>query len=249
MSRLWLGLLVVLLTACSSGTAANQARTSPPQASGPPITYVAIGASETVGVGAADPTHDAWPQVFFRTALPRSTVFYNFGIPGATVAIALSDELSDALSVQPSLVTVWLNVNDLIAGESAAVYENQLDELVHALRRGGAARVLVANTPHLDQLPAYIECRAGTAQPGITCPAQTAPTPDVLNSSVAAYNASIARVVQREGAILVDLNSQGEVPDLHPDWVSSDGFHPSTSGYAAVAAEFAAALKSAPAQP
>lgn len=39
---------------------------------------------------------------------------------------------------------------------------------------------------------------------------------------------------------------QGEVADAHPDQVSSDGFHPSTSGYAAIAALFATTLKRAP---
>ena len=245
MIRMRLCLLALLLAACTNSAPNSHGGPPLPQPTGPPITYAAIGASETVGVGATDPTHDAWPQVFFRTALPQSTVFYNFGIPGANVDTALSDELPDALSVQPTLVTVWLNVNDLVAGESAAVYEGRLDQLVHALRRGGAARVLVANTPYLDHLPAYIECRGGTAPPGVTCPSPTMPGSDVLNADVAAYNESIARVVQSQGAILVDLHSQGEVPDVHPDWVSSDGFHPSSSGYAAIAAEFASALKGA----
>ena len=62
---------------------------------------------------------------------------------------------------------------------------------------------------------------------------------------MSAYNAAIARVAGQEGAVLVDLHAQGEVPDAHPEWVSSDGFHPSTRGYAAVAAAFAAAVKQA----
>ena len=245
MIRVRLSLLAVLLTACTTTAATNQGHPSTSHTNEPPTVYAAVGASETVGIGASDPSRDAWPQVFFRTALPESTVFYNFGIPGATVGTALNVELPEALSVQPTLVTVWLNVNDLVTGESASVYENQLDQLLHALRRGGAARVLVANTPYLDHLPAYVECRAGTAPAGITCPPQTIPGPDGLNSDITAYNESISVVAQREGAILVDLHAQGEVPDEHPDWVSSDGFHPSTSGYAAIAAEFASALESA----
>jgi acyl-CoA thioesterase I len=216
---------------------------------GPPVVYAAIGGSETVGAGATDPVADAWPQVVYRSALPESSVFYNFGIPGATVADALSRELPEALTTEPTLSTVWLNVNDLLAGVSPAAYEQGLGELVRALRRGGQAKVLVANTPYLDHLPAYVECRTGTPAPGVNCPAGVLPPPPELNADVDAYNLAIEQVVQREGALLVDLHGQGEVADLHPDWVSSDGFHPSTAGYAAIAAQFASVLKATGIQP
>ncbi len=233
----------LLLVACTTTSAAHGA----PNASGsssPAIVYAAIGASETVGVGAADSVSDAWPQVLFREALPESAVLYNFGGPGATVASALGDQVPGALSVEPTLVTVWLNVNDLIAGVNASAYENELERLVHMIRRGGAATVLVANTPYLDRLPAYLDCRAGKPPPGIQCPPGLAlPGPAQLNAEAGEYNAAIARVAEHEGAILVDLHALGEVPDVHPDWVSSDGFHPSTSGYIAIEQLFATALK------
>jgi acyl-CoA thioesterase I len=245
--RRWAWLLTMVgvsAAACTSGGPTDTSSTS--RAPAVPIVYAAIGASETVGVGATDPLRDAWPQVLFRTALPESAVFYNFGVPGATVAGALGNQVPEAVSVQPALVTVWLNVNDLATGVSAAEYEADLDELVHTMRRGGAATVLVANTPYLDRLPLYIDCRAGTPPPGVQCPPGLSQvTPDQVNAEVAAYNAAIQRVVQREGAILVDLHAQGEVAVEHPDWVSSDGFHPSSAGYAAIAESFASALKRA----
>jgi acyl-CoA thioesterase-1 len=160
------------------------------------------------------------------------------------VATALTDELPGALSVQPTLVTVWLNVNDLTGGVSAQRYEADLDHLVSALRRGGLARVLLANTPYLDRLPAYLDCRSGLPLPQGDCPPTLAVTaPSELNNKVDTYNSAIARVAQHEGAVVVDLHAVGEVPDAHPDWVSGDGFHPSTNGYNAIAAEFATALK------
>jgi lysophospholipase L1-like esterase len=166
---------------------------------------------------------------------------YNFGISGATTSVALNQELPQALAVQPNLVTVWLNVDDILAGVAPGTYEDQLGRLVHSLRRGGETRVAVANTPWLDRLPAYDACRANPAK----CPLgkRALPDPQQVNAVVDAYNAAIARVAQREGAIVVDLHSQGEVVDTHPDWVSGDGFHPSAAGAAQVAAAFATALK------
>jgi lysophospholipase L1-like esterase len=201
------------------------------------VIYGAVGASESLGVGAQDPTTEAWPMVFYRTALPRTAVFYMVAASGATVGEALTAEVPEALAVHPTLVTVWLNVDDITAGVSAADYEARLGQLVHALRRGGAARVLVANTPHLDRLPLYLLCLSAVR----SCPFRgRLPRPAELNATVAAYNAGIARVVRREGAALVDLHASGEVPDLHPDWISPDGFHPSAAGYAAIASTFAA---------
>jgi lysophospholipase L1-like esterase len=70
----------------------------------------------------------------------------------------------------------------------------------------------------------------------------TLPPPDQVDGLVQAYNAAIARVAARYGATLVDLYAQGEVVDQHPEYVSGDGFHPSTQGAAAIADAFAAAL-------
>jgi acyl-CoA thioesterase I len=230
------------LAACSSGQPAasrGPAPSSARPASPAPVVYAAVGASDTVGVGARDPAREAWPTVFFSTALAAGSVYYNLGIPGETTQAALAGELPEALAAQPTLATIWLNVDDLAAGVSAADYEAQLGQLVHALRRGGRARVLVANSPYLDRLPAYLGCLAGTRP----CPfVGSPPPPSALDAEVDAYDAAVARVAAGEGATLVDLHAGGEVADAHPDWIAADGFHPSAAGYAAVAARFAAAL-------
>jgi len=199
---------------------------------------VAVGASETTGFGAEEPLRDSWPRVLYRTALPTSAVFVNMGIPGATVTEALRDELPQALTVHPALVTVWLNVNDIVAGVPAADFERDLGTLVRSLRANGATRVLVANVPPLDELPAYLACRSarpgiasgaspGPAGPGIASGASpgpagpgiasrdacgdgsSLPAPAALNGTVDAYNAATTRVAAREGAAVVDLHGVG----------------------------------------
>ena len=225
------------LTACAT-TPASGARTS---SSAPaPLVYAAIGASETYGIGATDRSRQAWPQVFTDDALPRSAVLHNFGIPGATTARALADEVPAAVAVHPTLVTVWLNVNDLISGVTAQDYEVQLRQVLRALRGGGQARVLVANTPDLGQLPAYRACLPNAPAGGPACliPAGLMPTPQAVAAAVAAYNAAITDAVKLEEAALVDLNLNDSQITLHPEWISADGFHPSTQGYAVIAKRF-----------
>lgn len=232
-----LPLAAALLVGCQSGSHAA----APTPRPSPPVVYAAIGASETIGIGTEDPTRDSFPQRLFQRLGPGS-VLYDFGLPSETTAAALKDELPPALAVRPTLATVWLNVDDLIGGAPVSDYEPRLAELVGGLRRAGA-RVLLANTPHLDRLPAYAACRPDPP-PGPKCPlgSVTLPPREQVDALVQAYNAAIERVAAAEGATLVDLYAAGEVPLEHPEYVSADGFHPNAAGAAAIADTFAAAL-------
>lgn len=236
-------MVAAILGACSSGSGTNGSGGVHSEAA--PV-YVAVGASETVGFGADRPATQAWPEVLRRQALPSNTKFVNLGIPGATVAVALDQELAKAVALSPTLVTVWLNVNDLIAQVPLTTYEAQLRQLLAGLRRGGATRVLVANTPPLDRLPAYLACLPDPS-PRVQCPlpAGFVPSPELVRLGVSAYNKTIAEVASAEGAEVVDLHaaglaarSQGREASLF----GADGFHPSTSGHKAVADAFAEAL-------
>ena len=237
--------LALASAACTGG---GRAPAGPPvDRLGSAFTYVAIGASETVGVGTDDPLRQAWTQILYRTAMPRNATFVNLGIPGATVAEALADEAPQALALSPALATVWLNVNDLIAGVPPAEYEAQLDRLISTLRGGGATRVLVANTPPLDHLPAYLACHGFLPTPQ-GCDTTRRLPPSAVNRAVAAYNAAIARVAAKDGALLVDLQAAGlaaRQAGTEDRLVSSDGFHPNPAGHLLVAETFAAALRRA----
>lgn len=229
--------IVVALVSLGACSVKRPVVLPPPADTGPQPVYVAVGASETTGQGSDQPLRDAFPRILHRTALPAGSVFVNMGIPGATVAQALAEELTQALAVRPNLVTVWLNVNDMGRGVSAADYERQLDTLVKGLRRGGATRVLVANAPPLDRLPAVVNGRS----------TGNVPSPEAVAQLTDAYNAAVTRVVDRQGAFLVDLHAAGlaaRAAGTEAGLVSADGFHPSTAGHAAVAAAFADVLRS-----
>jgi len=238
--------LLLVLAACSTG------RPPPPPAANSPTTpgplYVAVGASETTGIGAETPLREAWPRVLFRTVMPTNAAFVNLGIPGATVATALRLELPQATQLQPDVVTVWLNVNDILAGVPPADFERDLGALVRGLRRTGQARVLVANAPPVDHLPAYRACRPAPPAAGPECraPGGELPPPEVVNQLIAAYNAATARVAAAEGATLVDLHAVGmeaRAAGIEAALISGDGFHPNAGGYQRVATAFAQAYQ------
>ncbi len=230
-----------ILAACS-GSGGGQRTIVGSPITAAPVVYVAVGASETEGVGTEEPLLQAWPRVLWQEAL-SGALYYGLGVSGSSTAQALAEQVPEAVAAAPDVATVWLNVNDLIQGVPTATYETELRDLVHRLRRGGATQVLVATTPRLDTLPAYLACRpASTSPQACLVPAGIpVPSPGAVRTAVAAYNRAIRSVVQEEGAILVDLTVLGDASD-HPEYVSEDGFHPSAAGAVAVAAAFAAAI-------
>lgn len=253
-TRRWVGTvavaLLVLLASCGGDGSGRQGPgpAHPPAApSGAQPVYVAVGASETVGVGSRQPLRDAWTRVLHRSALPRSAVFVNMGIPGATVSQAIGEQAPTAVGLRPSLVTVWVNVNDLIAGVPPDQFERQLETLVTTLGRQGATRVLVANVPPLDRLPAYLACRPDAPASGPPCRlGASLPPPAALAQFVDAYNQATARVAGRQRAFLVDLHGAGMVArqaGTETSLIAADGFHPNTAGHAAVASAFAEVLR------
>jgi len=238
-------LLAVVVAALAAAACSPAATARPPAKPSPSVVtgvYVAIGASETAGIGTQDAPREAFPERLLQLLGPGVTLI-NFGIPRETTEAALKDELPLALAVHPALATVWLNVDDLIAGVRVGDYESRLEQLVGALRRAGA-RVLLANTPQLEHLPAYAACRPNPPPGPVQCPLGPVvlPPTDQVVADEQAYNGAIAAVAARQGATLVDLYAAGDVPDQHPGYVSRDGFHPSPEGAAAIATTFAAAL-------
>lgn len=188
-----------------------------------PLIYVALGASDAVGVGAAGPT-ESWVADLARK-LPAGSRLIDLGVSGETLHRALTDELPIALDSHPDLVTIWLVVNDFNARVALPQYAADLETMLTALQKQTHAHVVIANVPDLALLPAY----AGIQRAA-------------LSAEVDRWNAVIARQAAAHGAILVDLLSTWKELANHPNYVGSDGFHPSAAGYARLADIFYAVI-------
>jgi lysophospholipase L1-like esterase len=182
-------------------------------------TYVALGASDAVGIGAPDPAHDGWVPLF-GASLGAGTRVVNLGVSGSTLHQALAEQLGPAVDAHPDVVTIWLAVNDLNARVPLESYARDLDRLLVALEPTHA-RILVANVPNLTALASYAGIPA-----------------DELNAEVDRWNVVIADISARHGAELVDLHARWQEVANHPEYLSSDGFHPSPEGYQRLAAVF-----------
>ena len=216
------GIMLVLLAA-SLLVSGRQWWLRYPVEPNPPAVYVALGASDTVGVGADRPAAEGWvPRV--HAALPRSTRLVNLGIGGATLAEIVRQELPPALDARPRWVTLWAGVNDIARGVPREQFARQLDTLLADLRSaaapddGGQRTILVLNIPDLRQLPAF----AGVDRVA-------------LDATVREWNQAIAEAAARHDATVVDLYAHWTELARRPDYLSADGFHPSSAGYRRIA--------------
>jgi acyl-CoA thioesterase I len=224
-------LLSAVLSACGASPAAQRQVTTgqaTQAADRYSLSYVAIGASDAFGVGTEDPDRQSWPTQL-AARLGTHVHLINLGIPGETAGQALLDELPVALDAKPDVVTIWLGVNDFADGVPLATFRQQIGSLFSALRQGTHARIVAGNLPDLSLLPRFFGYGGGT-----------------LQADVSRWNAAIAELCAQNGVTLVDIFGGWSELAQHPEYVSSDGLHPSTLGAQRLADLFAAALRQVP---
>ena len=196
------------------------------QVSNSQITYVAIGASDTFGIGTSDPYTENWPTDL-ADKLSQKVHLINLGIPGITLHDALNLELPVALDSHPKLVTIWLGVNDIANSVPVSSYSHDLDLMLTRLQSHTAsASILIANIPDLTLLPYFASYNQ-----------------QELLHIIEDYNATIAQEAQQHHAILVNLSQQNYNLKDHSEYISNDGLHPTDLGYLQIAELFYKTLK------
>jgi lysophospholipase L1-like esterase len=237
-----LALLGALLAGCgaavSSGAGASPTATTAASAtsatpSAPSVRYVALGASDAVGVGASDHNHTAYVPVLI-SRLPHGASALNLGISGETLHGALTDELPQAIQAKPTLITIWLVGNDFKNCVPLTQYTADLNTLLTQLQTKTSARVFVANAPDFSLLPAIQQAAAA----GSFCGGP--PTQAAIRAKTIQWNQAIDAAVAAHHDTLIDLYDANLAG--HPDYISMDGFHPSDAGYLALANLFWSAI-------
>jgi lysophospholipase L1-like esterase len=191
------------------------------------VRYVAIGASDTVGVGASDPTKGSWPSLVASRLPAGSPPYTNLGVSGSLALQAVTQQLPGAIAQKPDIVSVWLAVNDLNATIEAASFADALGQIVDGLVAKTGATIFVGNVPDLRAVPVY----AGQDKAR-------------LLAGIQAYNDAIAAIAARNPTRVkvVDLFT-GSAALVSTGTVSPDGFHPSDEGYELIADRFAGAMR------
>jgi lysophospholipase L1-like esterase len=224
-------IVVMTLVACASGRETGSATATPSRTPSPSPApraerYVAIGASDTAGVGATDPRTGSWPARLAARLAPGST-YLNTGVSGSLAAQAAREQLPAAIAAGPTLVTAWLAVNDIIAGIPPTQYARDLASVIDPLVERTSARVFVGTVPDLRAVPAFAGADAAA-----------------LAELVRAYNAAIVQTASRHPGRVhaVDLFT-GSAELISSATVTPDGLHPTDRGYQLIADRFAESMR------
>jgi lysophospholipase L1-like esterase len=189
------------------------------------VLYMAIGASDALGIGATPVTNG---YVFrIEDALEDGDTnvhLVNVAIPDGTVE-TITDAAQLALQVapKPNVVTIWVGANDIIEGVALEEFEEELDNLLDELD-GSGATAAIADIPDLTELPRF---RDNT-------------NTNVTDSRIAAFNEVIHDQAEAHGMVLVRLSGEEVEDRLVSD---ADGFHPNDAGHARIAELFLEAIE------
>src|SRR5262245_36591845 len=189
------------------------------------ILYMAVGASDAVGIGATPLTNGYVFRIEDQLEDRGKHVhLLNLGIPGAnldTIAQAVRGALR--VGAKPNLVTIWVGANDIIDGVDPEDFEMELDDLLGRLDDTGAF-VAIADIPDLTELPRF----------------RDNPVKTVTSERIRAFNSAIDHQADDHAAALVRLSDE----PVEERYVSdADGFHPNDRGHRRIADLFLAAIE------
>ncbi|GAA1906883.1 SGNH/GDSL hydrolase family protein [Streptomyces durmitorensis] len=185
--------------------------------------YVAIGDSQTEGVGDGDETrgYRGWADRLAEILAGGNPEFgyANLAVRGRLTAGIKAEQLGPALALRPDLVTVMAGMNDLVRpGFDAAQVARDIEDMFTELTAAGA-RVATVTFPDLGRIS----------------PLARRALPRVLD-----LNARIRAAADRHGVVVLDTFPHRVTTD--PRLWSVDRLHASPLGHARIAAGMADAL-------
>ncbi|MFD7864334.1 SGNH/GDSL hydrolase family protein [Streptomyces sp. NPDC059783] len=187
------------------------------------LRYVALGDSQTEGLGDGDDTVGlrGWADRFAEhlAVVGPGVRYANLAVRGKTAAQVHSEQLEPALALRPDLATVVAGVNDLLRPRfDAAVTAGHLEEMFAALTAAGA-RVVTLTFPDV---------------------AEIAPLARPVRNRVRELNTGIREAAARHGVAVAETGLADVATD--PRLWSPDRLHAAPLGHARIAAAVAEAV-------
>jgi acyl-CoA thioesterase-1 len=179
-----------------------------------PIHYVALGDSTGVGVGARN---GGYAGRLFRHISERrpGSRLTNLCVSGATTVAVLESQLDQALAKKADLITLGIGINDIGHGLTVDEFGKNYEAILSKLKSDTGATILVTNIPDISTAPRI---------------------PDFArrryHQLIVDFNQRLEEIALRQSVLLFDIYTitHQELPS-HPEYISSDGFHPSDEGY------------------
>ncbi len=214
-------LLTLMLSGCqsnsSNGIAGINQKASESMSVTPisgPVNYVALGDSTGVGVGARNGGYVA--RLFQKIASERpESKLSNLCVSGATTADVLGSQLRRGIAANPNLVTLGIGINDIGHRIGVEEFARNYEEILSELRKGTSAQIVVTNIPDISSAPRIPKFARRQYQ-----------------QAIIDFNERLEAIAARYEVTVFDVHTmtRDQLPS-HPEFFSSDGFHPSDAGY------------------
>jgi acyl-CoA thioesterase-1 len=179
-----------------------------------PIVYVALGDSTGAGVGARNGGYVARLFKRLEERRPRSRLV-NVCVSGSTTEDVLRDQLERGVAEKPGLVTLGIGINDIGHGFTLEQFSRNYERILSTLKEKTRAAVVVTNIPDISSAPII-----------------PVPMRNQYQQQIVQFNKKLEEIAARYGVPVFDVYTitERELPS-HPEYFSSDGFHPSDDGY------------------
>jgi lysophospholipase L1-like esterase len=183
--------------------------------------YLALGASDVIGVGAT-PLTEGYVYLINHDLDIRKpgTFLVTLAVPSARVE-SLNEQvrLAKYFRGEANLATVWVGVNDLVHGDDPSRFQSELRQLLRRLQTSVSTTVVIGNLPDVTQFAAF----------------RAVPNPAVTAERVRAFNRAIDTEAPYVNAAIVNVFGESSPEDFAYD---EDGFHPTPAGHRRMAALF-----------
>lgn len=172
------------------------------------IKFTTLGDSLTAGVGVSD-YKLSYPYLTALKISSKKVALINLARTGATSKDVLIDQVPQAISAKPDVITLLIGVNDVHNLVSLKKFEDNLTQSVKALKQT-KARIYLLSIPYLgsDKIVFF-------------------PYNLILDLRTKQFNEIIKKTTKDFGVNFIDLYSLKKPADFY----SEDQFHPSKSGY------------------
>jgi lysophospholipase L1-like esterase len=178
-----------------------------------PVTYLALGDSTGLGLGAKN-GYGYVEQLMTRIQKehPGSRLLKVCRLGETT--IGLRQRVTEGFTVKPTVVTLSIGVNDLLQRVTDEQFAANYEGIVNSLKQL-AVPIVVTNLPDVSFAPKLPNSMR-----------------EEIHFKVLLFNRRIEMIARQNALLFVDLyQASRKVIATHPEFFSSDGFHPSDAGY------------------
>jgi len=178
------------------------------------VVYVALGDSTGSGVGARDGGYVA--RLFKRLGERRpGSRLGNLCVSGSTTEDVIRGQLDRDVAENPELVTLGIGINDIGHGFTLEQFARNYEQILSTLKEKTRAPIVVTNIPDISTAPRIPVSMRNHYQ-----------------QQIIQFNKKLEEIAVHHSVTVFDVYTvtTQELPS-HPEYFSSDGFHPSDKGY------------------